>query len=139
MYLCDWDARLTVQQRGGGFLRVDDPDPYSLPYGKVTIDGGYLYDISVFHALHCLSSIRGHLLLLETSFGRNNSNEIHRYLLDPQVGHVHHCFDYIRQNVMCNADLTLEWPRTESDGIRSAFDGWGIPHQCKDWVSSECW
>jgi hypothetical protein len=36
---------------------------------------------------------------------------------------------------MCNADLTVEWPRTEESGERVAVDGWGVTHQCKDWVS----
>lgn len=35
--------------------------------------------------------------------------------------HIGHCFDYIRQSIMCAADLTLE-----SD------DGWNEVHMCKD-------
>ena len=93
-----------------------------------------MYDISLFHQLHCLASIRSHLLLQQSSLGSNNSAEIHQFLLDPQVGHVYHCLDYIRQGLMCAGDMTLEWPREEKDGGRFAFDGWGIVHQCKDWV-----
>ena len=48
---------------------------------------------------------------------------------------MYHCFDYIRQALMCHADLTVEWPRTEADGRRFAVDGWGIEHQCTSWVS----
>lgn len=48
-----------------------------------------------------------------------------------------HCFDYLRQGVMCQGDLTLEWPRTEEDGTgrRFAVDGWGVGHVCRAWVS----
>ena len=49
--------------------------------------------------------------------------------------HIHHCFDYIRQSLMCAGDMAMEWPRTETDGRRVAVDGWGIPHECKNWVS----
>jgi len=48
---------------------------------------------------------------------------------------VWHCFDYIRQALMCAGDMTVEWPRTEEDGRRFAVDGWGVTHECKDWVS----
>ena len=51
--------------------------------------------------------------------------------------HLAHCFDYLRQGLMCNADMALEWPRTEEDGKRFAVDGWGIPHECRNW--DEVW
>ena len=35
---------------------------------------------------------------------------------------------------MCSGDLTIEWPREEHDGRRFAFDGWGVPHHCVNWV-----
>lgn len=122
-------------QPGGGFVRINRPEVPNIPPGKPAPTGDNVYDTSLFHQLHCLASIRGHLLLLKSSIGRNNSDEIQRYLLDPQVDHVYHCFDYIRQSLMCAGDMTLEWPREETDGTREAFDGWGVTHQCKDWVS----
>lgn len=51
--------------------------------------------------------------------------------------HISHCFDYLRQAIMCAGDSTLEWPRIESDGRRFAVDGWGVQHQCRDWVSDD--
>lgn len=36
---------------------------------------------------------------------------------------------------MCAGDMTVEWPREEEDGRRFAFDGWGIKHECRSWVS----
>jgi hypothetical protein len=47
--------------------------------------------------------------------------------------HLHHCFDYLRQGLMCNGDMSMEWPRTEEDGRRFVVDGWDIPHECKSW------
>lgn len=50
------------------------------------------------------------------------------------ASHLHHCFDYLRQTIACGGDMSMEWPRTEKDGRRFAVDGWGIPHECKNWV-----
>jgi hypothetical protein len=51
------------------------------------------------------------------------------------ASHMNHCFDYLRQTIACGGDMSMEWPRTEPDGRRFAVDGWGIPHECKSWVS----
>lgn len=46
--------------------------------------------------------------------------------------HLDHCFDYLRQAILCAGDTTIEWPAVDSDGQRRHFDGWGIPHwHCK--------
>ena len=97
---------------------------------------GELYDVSMFHQLHCLSHIRGHLWTLKFAAAHNNTEWANRVLLEPQLDHVLHCFDYIRQAIMCAGDMTLEWPREEADGGRFAVDGWGVSHQCKRWVGT---
>jgi hypothetical protein len=52
-----------------------------------------------------------------------------------EMGHINHCYDYLRQAIMCSGDMTLEWAIEESDGSRRQVDGWSIPHrQCKDWT-----
>lgn len=119
---------------GDGFIIVNDPDTYNLPPGKPTKHGS-VYDISLFHQLHCLKHIRNHYYLSKASLTSNNTDAIQTMLLRPQEDHVHHCFDYLRQGLMCAGDLTLEWPREEADGSRFAVDGWGITHECKSWVS----
>jgi hypothetical protein len=50
-----------------------------------------------------------------------------------QAQHLDHCFDYLRQSIVCSADLTVEWARVEDDRTRQRIDGWNIPHRhCKD-------
>lgn len=49
--------------------------------------------------------------------------------------HVGHCFDYLRQGIMCAGDLALEWPRGVGVGGDRAVDGWGVVHECRSWVS----
>jgi len=54
-------------------------------------------------------------------------------------GRPDHCFDYLRQVVMCNLDLTYESARVDIDGKRRVADGWGTVHQCKDWSAINEW
>ena len=46
--------------------------------------------------------------------------------------HLFHCVDYLRQNILCQADTTLEW---QSESNSELIDGYGPPHQCRNWVS----
>jgi len=119
---------------GDGFVLINSPEDYDLPPGKPT-EHGDVYDISVFHQLHCLNHVRTFLFTLKAGMDYNNTRVVYDRLLKAQEDHVYHCFDYLRQALMCHADLTVEWPRTEADGRRFAVDGWNIEHQCKSWVS----
>ena len=105
---------------------------YPIPHEE----GYYLGGLDVFHQLHCLNHVRTFLFTLQAGVEYNTVNETYENLLKPQEDHVYHCFDYIRQALMCNADLTVEWPRTEESGEKVAVDGWGVTHQCKNWVSA---
>jgi len=48
--------------------------------------------------------------------------------------HLTHCFGYLRQMVVCNMDMTLEYP-TLKGANEGTINGYGIPHQCKRRVS----
>ena len=45
--------------------------------------------------------------------------------------------DYIRQLIMCRADMTVEWaaPYPDAIGNEHHIDGYGIPRTCTKWVS----
>jgi hypothetical protein len=132
-----WGNDLTPP--GDGFVLIPNPQDYALPPGQPPAETdnvkGEIYDISVFHQLHCLNHVRTFLFTLKAGMDYGTINETYDNMLKPQEDHVYHCFDYIRQALMCNADLTVEWPRTEESGERVAVDGWGVTHQCKNWVS----
>lgn len=53
--------------------------------------------------------------------------------------HVPHCFEYIRQSIMCAADTTLEKSRIEDGKISRDVDGWGVEHECRDWDAVYQW
>ena len=46
--------------------------------------------------------------------------------------HSAHCFDYIRQSIICAADTSLE-------GKADADPGWGSKHECKDYDALLAW
>jgi len=49
--------------------------------------------------------------------------------------HLAHCFDYLRQGVMCAGDMTLEpaFELTGEDAGVKAVNGWNVEHQCKNY------
>lgn len=46
--------------------------------------------------------------------------------------HSAHCFDYLRQAIMCAADTSLE-------GKTEAGPGWGSKHECTDYDALLAW
>lgn len=141
-----------ARKDGDGFILLDRPAEFHLPQGKTSIKGpstAQIYDTSLFHQLHCLKHIHEFLYTLKSSIVYPNATEIATPMLAPQTvwenvlapqePHVSHCFDYIRQGIMCAGDLTLEWPRMEEDGRRFAVDGWGVTHECRSWEGIMSW
>ncbi|KAL7937843.1 hypothetical protein V8C35DRAFT_293788 [Trichoderma chlorosporum] len=115
-----WDV---LQPRGGGFIVIPNPKQYGLSGGLLleddnddgTIREGY--GISMFHQIHCLVAIR-------TAF-RTNDFDDH---------HMNHCFEYLRQTIMCAGDTTLEKVVVDENGVSQPdIDGWGTIHECKSW------
>lgn len=71
-----------------------------------------IFGLSLFHQMHCLVHIR------RAIFARQPSN------------HAHHCLNFLRQAILCEADSTLE-PVVPSLGQRSVSTK--TPRTCKDW------
>lgn len=74
---------------------------------------GRLFGLALFHQMHCLERIR-------RAMSTRRSSE-----------HVHHCFNYLRQAILCEANPTLE-PVIPILGRRSVNAE--IPHVCRDWT-----
>lgn len=43
--------------------------------------------------------------------------------------HLAHCFGYLRQTIVCNMDMTLEYP-TLGGPNEGQVNGYEVPHQC---------
>ncbi|KAH7094516.1 hypothetical protein FB567DRAFT_600114 [Paraphoma chrysanthemicola] len=78
--------------------------------------GKGMYLLQAYHQLHCLRIVRSSLLSLHRS-------------TSPQytLHHILHCFDALRQHIMCHADNTPLY------GHGDGMAGDGQLHQCKDW------
>ena len=50
-----------------------------------------------------------------------------------------HCFDYLRQALMCAADMTLEPLRPHQAGTKPGVNGWGMEHTCRHWDEVRMW
>ncbi|KAI1502981.1 hypothetical protein F5X99DRAFT_139391 [Biscogniauxia marginata] len=96
------------------------------------------YCVSAFHQLHCLDMLRhGYYAAIE--IGSTRPDEDSGSSIQRQDGipspHMQHCFDFIRQSLMCAADPTLE-KRNETIG---GVTGWGSTHQCRDFEALKEW
>jgi hypothetical protein len=80
--------------------------------------------LSVFHQLHCLSYLAQHYRPSTSPHPFDNETEI--------LHHSVHCFDYLRQSLMCAADTSLE-------GKTTAGPGWGATHVCADYEKVVEW
>lgn len=108
----------TVFPRGGGWVNLG---PETRPFS-----------VSMFHQLHCLNGIR-HAISQSSAAACNNTT------VDPKIrGHTNHCFNFLRQALLCKADTTLE-PTTIVDLPKGAHgaaaSGNGVLHRCVDYRS----
>jgi len=77
------------------------------------------------HQLHCLHAIVG-------TFAAMTSD---RPEMMPEEGpwHLAHCFEYLRQSIMCCGDVALEGQHTTFPAGLKGSDGWDAKHVCKDY------
>lgn len=70
-----------------------------------------------------------------TTFNTLSRDEPHPKNSPVTYEHIDHCFDYIRQSIMCCGDTALEGVSNLSNDpiMRNETDGWGFTHVCKDY------
>ncbi|TFK69892.1 hypothetical protein BDN72DRAFT_839799 [Pluteus cervinus] len=127
----DFPRELPIKLREVNMLVHDDPDHFGMEdtaeWNAIRPkQGGYLflgdayyaYGVSMWHQMHCLNHIR-HVLVS----GDDGSD------------HIAHCFQYLRQGILCAADTTLEWggPGRELSSGEIVATGDNIVHKCRDW------
>ncbi|KIX97048.1 uncharacterized protein Z520_07162 [Fonsecaea multimorphosa CBS 102226] len=121
---------------GQGFVNVDNPRRISARPGipSATVAGKESFGLSVFHQLHCLYIIRS-IFYDNLSGSQRQEHEAqglaaHHHLL----GHARHCFDYLRQSIMCAGDVSYESAIVLPSGkLVNGVDGWGDWHLCRNW------
>jgi Mycotoxin biosynthesis protein UstYa len=92
----------TTQVDGGGFMTVGPPRRG--------------FSVSMFHQLHCLRLVRWAL------GGKYHAKA---------WGHVQHCLNYLRQDIICDSDVTLE----PADILERDYEAerFGSVHICRNW------
>ncbi|MCJ1457656.1 hypothetical protein MMC28_008025 [Mycoblastus sanguinarius] len=120
------EAWYNLMPNGLGFVKVNNdtaiPDTpglnQSLPIQRATT--------GAVHQIHCLIVIRA------AYYGAMAGNID---AIDP--AHLPHCFDYLRQSIMCASDTTMEWvPAPPND---KGSTGWGYQHSCRDYMAIRQW
>lgn len=90
----------------------------SAGYGYVRLGPeNRLFAVTMFHELHCLR-------MLNYAFGKSRIASIE---------HVQHCLAYLKDGIICDADLTIEPGNFEERDFESQRTG--VTHVCKDWAS----
>ncbi|KAK2051585.1 hypothetical protein LY76DRAFT_640053 [Colletotrichum caudatum] len=112
--------------------------------------------MAVFHQLHCLDMIRQTLYEARPDYAAPSSRNGTKDAGGPRAGgggreaehgrehdhnhaqnkyHIGHCFDLVRQSIMCRPDLTVE----VGDPAVGGVTGLGTEHQCVDWQRLMDW
>ncbi|OJJ42511.1 hypothetical protein ASPZODRAFT_20476 [Penicilliopsis zonata CBS 506.65] len=99
-----------------GFVTVDPSAFRTVPNDNVIPGMKNVYMPSAFHQLHCLKA-------LQVLYTTATNSEIY----DHDHKHTAHCFDYLRQGVLCGGDMTLE------------SKGGTATHTCRSWTQIEQW
>ena len=112
--------------------RIDGVSAAKLAHQTAAITndtGHYLITLDVFHQLHCLERIRGEIISAKYLYQLNPN----RTEEDAFTKHTLHCIDYLRQALICHADMTLV-----STGKDLEFDH-APPRQCRDFDAVLGW
>lgn len=122
---------------GGGFIDVPDYQSYTLPppMHYDVYSGKEVFTLAVFHEMHCLMHISGYIDKLVMQI-RNKDF----YLDEGTIGHNDHCFNYIRNALMCCGDMTLEGQsQAKMFEHIAGTDGTGAIHVCRNYDEISRW
>lgn len=133
------DFWLTFAPAGFGLLDIKDYSPHRYPeMSTPTVKQGHnVVDTSMAHQLHCLHSIMD--AFNQMAQGKSPHHGGHTRRAEDHSWHLGHCFDYIRQGIMCCGDTALEGAATMFPEGKEGSDGWNTLHVCKDYSEVKEW
>ncbi|KAL1800788.1 hypothetical protein ACET3X_001130 [Alternaria dauci] len=127
-------AWLSIVPEGLGYVNVETPSEYSnLPTPIHDYPNHTVFTTSVTHQLHCLYTILDAYNSMKLMVASPASASTVK-----MPWHINHCFEYIRQAIMCAGDVALEgaatsFPGDEHGEDRGGSDGWDAKHVCKEY------
>lgn len=120
-----------------GFVWVNDTDKYHDLPTPIMWPEKTVFTTSATHQLHCLVRalptynrllswiwFSTQFSIVQTYSGLASGHEIP----DDHHWHMIHCFDYMRQAIMCSADMALEGLETTFPDHNGGSDGWDSKH-----------
>jgi len=118
-------------------VQIAEAEKFGLvPNNDILLPGTHnVYMVSFFHQLHCLRHI-------QMAFIKSNTNSSSFPPISQEdFKHIEHCFDWIRQGIMCSADTTLERVDIEHESKeRAKIQGTrGHTHTCSNWSEIGQW
>ncbi|KAB5582296.1 hypothetical protein GE09DRAFT_263226 [Coniochaeta sp. 2T2.1] len=111
-----------LMPRGMGFQSVNDTSKYHDLPTPIEWPDQTVFTTSMTHQLHCLFAI------VRVYSGLKANHE----LPSDHEWHMIHCFSYLRQAIMCSADMALEGHETTFPDHNGGSDGWDSKHVCRD-------
>lgn len=110
---------------GLGYLEIKNPEDYdNLPERLEEFPKKFVVTSAVTHQIHCLYAIAEAYSALSSNSSR---------VPEETPWHLTHCFDYLRQSLMCCGDVALEGQQTTFPEGFDGSDGWDSKHICKDY------
>lgn len=117
-----------MTKAGRGFIMLDSSGTAQRYTGDV-VELPRVRAVSVFHQLHCLNELRlGYCSKSDSTSMQGRGSPDHHH----SSAHARHCFDYLRQALICASDTTLERLQSDSRGELPSVNGWGTLHQCRN-------
>ncbi|KAM0335488.1 hypothetical protein ACHAQA_000536 [Verticillium albo-atrum] len=130
-------AWLDLVPRGLGYLDTTAAkDLNNLPTPLPEYAPKRVFTTSVTHQLHCLHAIvKGFASLQSGDMTRRDDSHDDDEAHDPEDGefHLQHCFEYLRQSILCCGDVALEGTQTTFPPGFEGSDGWDAKHVCRDY------
>ncbi|KAB2573289.1 Oxidase ustYa [Lasiodiplodia theobromae] len=121
--------------KGGGNVHIPDHEKYDkLSEPFINSEGVPMWKVSWAHQLHCLYYVMDAYDQVVRYGATGQENQVQH---GHHSVHTNHCFDYLRQAILCNGDTTLEG-RTEHDNTKGT-DGYGHTHVCRSYNELVQW
>lgn len=128
--------------KGMGFVWVNETHRYhDLPH-PVDWPDKTVFTTSLTHQLHCLvpppsipqnkgyrTNTPGQFAIVQTYSGLKSGHAIPA----DHDWHMTHCFDYMRQAILCSGDVAIEGRETTFPDDNGGSDGWDAKHVCRDY------
>jgi hypothetical protein len=86
---------------------------------------GRSFMVSFYHQFHCVDYLRGSYIMARDGIATDPE------VIDGDIGHDNHCFQFLRESIMCKADNTLVAWNSPNQTLSRA--GLGKIHRCRNW------